>query len=166
MTSIGAFSDRVVASAARGITRRRMLRDAGGAAFGSALAVAYFGMHADVAQACKWSVVCGPSPLCGGFRCGGPNYAAWQCNNDRFDTWIQTGHGSYDCGGTRRGPNNCWNAPCYRHQVWRCCDCCGNGANNCNHPCHRSSCGSSTWGSCICHAVVASCQAAAAAGCT
>jgi hypothetical protein len=148
MVRITTVPDRVVRASAGSLTRRRLLRDAGGACFGAALAVGYFGAHAQVAQACDVSTVCGPSPLCGTARCSGYN-----CDTSRSDTKWQK-HGAHVCG--TQSDVNCWTSGCSSGgQIWRCCDCCGTGTNGCGELC--SGCGANTWRSCICHAVLSAC---------
>lgn len=144
--------DRLAASAARGITRRRALRNLGGAALGAAVTTAYLGTRPDIAEAiCEVPRSrCGPaaeSPICGSFRCRSNSW----CDAARADTaWRK--YGQFYCPGT--GPQ-CWNH-CYNGVVYSCCDCAGRDA-----PCGTSvsgNCGSgSPWRACICVAAVARC---------
>jgi hypothetical protein len=143
--------DRLVAAAARGMTRRRALRNSGGVALGAAVATAYLGRGSDVAAACTWSTVCGPAPLCGGTRCNG-----FRCDIGRADTWwAHYEGGAAPCSGTN-GVNNCWETGCVNHQIWRCCDCCAKNAG-CTSGDTCFDCPAGTWHKCICHSVIASC---------
>jgi hypothetical protein len=107
----------LTASAAKGLTRRRMLGNAGSLALGATVATAYIGRPED-AIACNSSAPCGPSPLCGGSRCdAGDNY---QCDYD--EPYIQKavwGSGAQPCSHQPGTAVNCWSAS----GTW-CCDCC------------------------------------------
>jgi len=143
--------EELAASAARGLTRRRLLRSAGGAALGAAVATAYVERASDAVAACSYSNVCGPSPLCGGQRCD-----SWKCEASRADTsWTVYGSGSQPCSGTD-GVDNCWESGCYNGQIWRCCDCCARDAE-CTTGASCYSCGAGTWNKCICRGPVGTC---------
>jgi hypothetical protein len=144
-----ASPDTLVASAAQGLTRRRLFRNAGGLALGASVATAYLGTRPDVAQACTYSSVCGPSPLCGGFRCR--DLYPSHCQAGRADTrWRK--YNTYTCG--TDSDINCWRV-CVSGRKWECCDCAGLNTGGCGST--VSGCGSSGWRSCICHAVIGSC---------
>ncbi len=117
------IADRVVRSAARGVTRRRFMRNAGAGALGLSLAAALgdlkLGRSAYAVGTSRRP--CGPSPLCPSKRCYGG-----QCSNAPGRVYN-----SYRCRPRRGG--GCWTED-YRHVGrgrWRCCDCCavdGGGA--------------------------------------
>lgn len=147
MKNVLQYSDDLVAGAARGLTRRRLFRNSSGAALSAALSVSYLGAGAEVAEACTWSTVCGPSPICGDPRCNGSH-----CDTSRSDTqWRK--HDQFVCGTS--SDVNCWQTCSSAGNLWQCCDCAGNDTNGCGELC--SGCGAGTWRACICHAIVASC---------
>lgn len=137
--------------AARGLTRRRLLRNAGGAALGGAVAIAYIERASDAVAQCAYSDACRPSPLCGGARCDG-----WRCLASRADTsWAVYQGGSAPCSGTS-GVNNCWESGCVNGQIWRCCDCCARDAG-CTAGAACYACGAGAWNKCICRGPVGTC---------
>jgi hypothetical protein len=133
------MSDRIARRAAIGITRRRLLRNSGGAALSFALGSAFLsGKMASNARA-HGSVrhPCGPSPYCPKGRCYHGN-----CSNAPGRVYA-----TYHCNPHHNG--GCWTED-YRDSgngLWHCCDCCavdGGGAR-----CSR--CGDSkTRRACIC----------------
>jgi hypothetical protein len=141
----------IAASAARGLTRRRLLRNAGGAALGAAVATAYVERASEAVAQCSYSDVCGPAPLCGGARCD-----SWRCLAGRADTdWAVYQSGPAPCSGTS-GVNNCWETGCFNGQIWRCCDCCARDAG-CTAGDTCFSCGAGSWHKCICRGPVGTC---------
>lgn len=145
MTGITRFADRVTETAARQVTRRRLLRNAGGVALGTTMTAAYFGLNAKPAAACDYSSVCGPSPLCPPTHCSGYN-----CNTGVSTVkWQKYAQGV--CGTS--GDQNCWST-CRNGNLWYCCDCCRQNAS-CGSTC--TGCGSSGWKTCICHDIIGSC---------
>jgi hypothetical protein len=135
--TVTALPERLVESSARGLTRRRVLRNAGGIGLGAAVATAFLGRNAKLAHACDYSGPCGPSPLCGTFRCNG-----YRCDTN-YASWARWESGPAPCLGNS-GVNNCWEESGYR-----CCDCCAYNPG-CQHtPCVYLSCGHNTW-QCIC----------------
>jgi hypothetical protein len=144
------WSDRVVAKSAHALTRRRFLRNAGNAALGATLAATYLGTRPELAEACTFSNFCGPSPICGGFRCTGSVHQL--CNTSRSDTkWRK--HDQFVCG--TAADINCWYSPCSGGVKYQCCDCAGNDTGGCGFI--TSGCGSGTWRSCICQSAALSC---------
>jgi hypothetical protein len=136
-------ADNAVLRLAPGITRRRLLRGAGGAAMGTALGIAFLGSRtSEYAQAVGTSSSpCGPSPLCPFSACccaDAGTCCSYPRQYDRLtDCDPGANQGSVDLGG-----HNCWRED-YRYLgrgYWRCCDCCcrhGSGsscANGCNYP--------------------------------
>lgn len=137
-----AASDAMVARSARALTRRRMFRNAGALALGAAMGTAYVGRRPEVAEACQYSDVCGPSPACTYLQCDGA-----QCKAGQPDVnWVTWGSGSQPC----QGPDekNCWTT-CHNGNLWRCCDCCRKNAG-CDAGALCTSCGSGTWRKCSC----------------
>jgi hypothetical protein len=136
-------SEALVAASARGLTRRRMFRNAGGVALGAAVATAYFRPGGAEAQCGNPPGACGPAPLCGCSRCNaGPND---QC--DVAEARVEKarwGSGAQPCI-RRDGRVNCWQ----EGSIW-CCDCCVRNAG-----CQVTRCTSggpcgSNWWKCIC----------------
>lgn len=139
-----AVADRVALTLARTITRRRLLRNAGGAALALSLGGAFLGKP-DVARASYGCYdpngPCGPSPICNGLNCSGG-----ECGSGM----TRRTHDNFDCSGAS---NNCWSTHCECGStwagLWSCCDCCAsNGGGN-----HCGSCGYA----CICRSVIGSC---------
>lgn len=141
--------ERMVAAAARGLTRRRLLRDASSAALGAAVTTAYLGRDSEVAAACTFSNICTPSPLCGDFRCSG-----FSCNVSSETKWAHWEGGTAPCSGNS-GVDNCWDK-CIPPNNFRCCDCCARNAG-CTQGSTCFGCGSGTWHKCICRARIGSC---------
>ena len=120
------------------ITRRRLLRNTGGAAVGVALGSRFLTWGTPPARANGTpSSPCGPSPLCPGGNC-------WngQCSNCAGRVYN-----TYTCNPNQ--PGGCWNENyCGTSQgKWQCCDCCcfNGGGPKC------SSCGdSNSRYACIC----------------
>jgi hypothetical protein len=137
----------VAAATARLVSRRRLLRNAGTVALGTAMTTAYFGMRPEVAQACTFSSVCGPSPLCGPSRCSG-----YSCVPSTTTKWMK--YGLYQCG--TNANDNCWSV-CRNNILWYCCDCCAKNAGCTTNAQPCTGCGSTGWTSCICRAQVRSC---------
>lgn len=138
---VASMVDGVVADVAHGVSRRRMFRNAGGAALGFALATAYRGPEHARADA---DAACGPSPMCPGARCNG-----WNCRDDREDTRWRP-HGGAQCHAYQGLDWSCWfgyDGP----NRFRCCDCCCKyivGGGQCfGCPGHDS-----RWDKCICGA--------------
>lgn len=139
--------ERLALSGARGISRRRLVRNVGGVALGTAISSAYLGRRSDIAEAfCEVPKNrCGPiaeSPVCGSFRCG--NNQPSHCDAGRADTaWRR--YNNYYC---PREFGGCW-TNVYSGTRYECCDCAG-----CAAPCGQSvsGCGScsGTWRACIC----------------
>jgi hypothetical protein len=145
-------SERLAAATAKGVTRRRMLRNVGGVALGATVGSAYLGTRPDVAEACAYWASCGTSPRCADFRCRSAAGLTYECNAGRADTAWRN-YNTSQCGGG--GPINCWTV-CNSGRRVRCCDCAGqNTAGGCGFV--VSGCGSGTWRSCICAAQIGSC---------
>lgn len=143
--------DHLAEAAARGVTRRRAFRNAGGVALGAAMTTAYLGTRSDVVAQCSYSSVCGPAPLCGASRCNG--YLCVPSSNTRWAHWE--GGATY-CSGNA-GVDNCWDA-CSGGTRYLCCDCCAhNPTCTTGASCSASSCGSGGWRKCICRAASGSC---------
>lgn len=141
------IADRLVHRAAVVLTRRRALRNAGGAALSSTLAAVFLTSRASIAEACTFSTVCGPSPLCSSsLRCDGYN-----CKVSSTTKWRK--HDQFVCG--TASDINCWTACSAGGNLWRCCDCAGSNTGGCGEV--TTGCGSGTWRACICHAVIGSC---------
>jgi hypothetical protein len=142
--------DTLVAGAARGMTRRRVLRNAGGFALGAAATVAYAGTRPDIAAACTYWSGCGPAPRCADYRCTG-----YKCNGGRSDTaWALWQGGSAPCSGDS-GVDNCWTI-CQSGTKYFCCDCCAYRPScTAGDSCYN--CGSSGWRKCICKGSSGSC---------
>jgi hypothetical protein len=153
-------AEKLAATAAKAITRRRALRNAGTVALGAALTTAYFGTRPEtVRAACHWENMCGPSPICGSFRCQGYPYE-YKCKPSTTTKWQK--YGTAQCSGDA-GVDNCWQV-CYAGTLVWCCDCCAKnaGCTSCPEPGRRcartcSGCGSSGWTTCICLRGVRSC---------
>jgi hypothetical protein len=149
----------VVAASARGLTRRRLLGNAGNVGLGAALASAYLGRR-DVAYAGHYSDqnagYCGPSPVCGCSRCDYGSNA--QCDGVESGigytaNWV---HGNSPCSSSCEGPryrgqcrNNCW--PEGPNSYW-CCDCCVHNAGQRFDKCTGCGWDESNWWKCICEA--------------
>jgi hypothetical protein len=125
------FPDRLVASSARSVTRRRFLRNAGGAALGASLGVAYLSRSGPALAFGTADNPCGPSPLCVYTKCSG---TPSNCNSSPPGNCSRRHYNdsSYPC----TTEYNCWNED-YRSVGkgwWRCCDCCcdGVGGPNCS----------------------------------
>jgi hypothetical protein len=137
-------SDAMVARTATALTRRRAFRNAGATALGLAMGTAYFGRRPDVAAACEYSAICGPSPKCkdpeqcNGYHCADDrsvvNYALW-------------GPNSQPC--APQSADNCWTT-CVNGDLYRCCDCCRKDPD-CQAGAICTGCGSGTWRKCSCH---------------
>jgi hypothetical protein len=137
------LSDRVVAASARGLTRRRILRNASGVALGGVVATAYAFRTPAEAGHCSsssYSGPCGPSPLCGPCRCNGyrcvvpGSSGCWQ----QWSCYVE----ERCCADS--GVRNCWCEGSYR-----CCDCCAYDPGCKDTACSTSSCGGNYW-VCIC----------------
>lgn len=150
MTSPLEAPERLAAAAARGLTRRRMLRNAGGVAFGAAVTTAYLGRGADEVKAvCSYHNICGPAPACGGWRCSGYN-----CIVTSRTKWAHWEPGAAPCSGNS-GVDNCWVA-CSGGTRYFCCDCCARDAS-CTSGSGCFSCPPGTWHKCICKGASGSC---------
>jgi hypothetical protein len=136
------LSSIVVTRAATAVTRRRLLRNAGGAALSIALGGAFLARpQAAWAYGCYDAAgPCGPSPLCYYTTCSGG-----QCAGNK----TKRSHNLYNCSGSNA---NCWSEYCECGATWagryNCCDCCGPGGGGPN-------CGCGT--TCICRSVIGSC---------
>jgi len=130
----GQFADSLALNAARGLTRRRVLRNAGSTAIGAALSTAYLGSGPEGTAFAMGTPTspCGPSPLCpsgvcngsGGCSCYGRVYATYTCNPG--------------------GGSGCWTED-YRSRgghLWKCCDCCclSGGGNSCSGCFNHNAC--------------------------
>lgn len=132
--------ERLVHGAARGMTRRRLLRRAGSVALGAAVTTAYLGRGgSEVAVACTNPSPCFGAPLCGGHRCNG-----YLCRSGRADTNYMC-YAAYRCCGNA-GVDNCWE---HTQTRTRCCDCCALNAG-CTTGGRCSGCGGGVWHACIC----------------
>jgi hypothetical protein len=135
---VGNAIDSMVAGSARGVTRRRFLRRAGQAAFGTAVAVAYGSLTVRPAEA----AVCGPSPYCNlSTRC----YSSGACHNT--SRTKPRAYSKFYCISSGAGYPNCWYATSPAGNRYRCCDCCADyntGGNRCS-----TNCGSGFY-ACIC----------------
>jgi len=138
--TLSTSSAAIVEATARGLTRRKLLRNAGGVALGTSLATALVLRGPEPAYGCASSSPCGPAPLCGCTRCNdGYN---WQCDGAEDNTDpARWGSGSQPCSPSY---GNCWNEGGYH-----CCDCCARDAG-CTTGSSCYSCGSGTWHKCIC----------------
>lgn len=108
--------DSLVVRAARGLTRRRLLRGASGTALAAALGTT-LGPRQSKAYLFSGGHVCGPSPYCNhSLRCD-----RWYCSGGNV-RWAQyNGSSCSSSSGT-----NCW-SHCDRdtnYIRWICCDCC------------------------------------------
>jgi hypothetical protein len=142
------MADNLVASSAAVITRRRLLRNAGTVALGTALGFGFLG-RVDKAWAvgtcyCPYGQgPCGPSPLCTS-NCNG----AGECGS-----FCRRSYNKFNCPCNTTPPyDNCWTEYCNCGTCWagtyRCCDCCGSGGGG-------MACGCGT--ACICRSVIGSC---------
>jgi hypothetical protein len=129
----------MVEGAARGITRRRLMRRAGSVALGAAVVTAYGSRTREEAIACTSPSPCYGAPLCGSHRCNG-----FYCAAGRSDTNWSCYGGGRCCGNS--GVDNCWE---YTPTRTRCCDCCAYRPS-CTTGASCSGCGSSGWYTCIC----------------
>jgi hypothetical protein len=118
-------ADRLVGRAARALTRRRLLRNAGAGALSFSLGVAFLGERraSPVLAHGSSSHPCGPSPYCPSARC-----FDGQCSNAAGRVYS-----TYTC--RPRALGGCWPED-YRsvgRGMWRCCDCCAldGGGNRC-----------------------------------
>lgn len=141
--------DDLVATTARGITRRRVLRNAGGFALGAAVTTAYIGGGSEVLAQCTSASPCGPSPLCGPSRCSG-----FHCVPSSVTKWAVWGSGPQPC--DNGGSRNCWASPCTNHRIYSCCDCCAHNPT-CTTGASCTGCGSSGWRKCICRQATGTC---------
>jgi hypothetical protein len=107
--------DGLVLDGARLVTRRRLLRNAGAVAFGTALSTAFFGIRPYKAYANHVNTICGPSPYCRSNRCDG--YHCHSTDRTRYRKYGQD-RCSHD-----KGVKNCWTT-CRNARNYRCCDCC------------------------------------------
>jgi hypothetical protein len=160
---VGQVPERVVARTATGITRRRLLRRAGGVALGAALAAAYldkvatdpafavtcFG-HGDIhcGLACK-TEPCGPSPKCGDNHC----HANGQCMQNDVGGSHTKGR-TYEGGECTALPDvdyrgNCW-CNCSGGKMRRCCDCCQENDTGADKFCWNCP-WQNPWYKCHCH---------------
>jgi hypothetical protein len=125
------MADGIAVAAARGVTRRRLLRNAGAGALGVTLGAAFAGtQEARLAFAHgSASSPCGPSPIapsgyCPGGNCNPPS----ACGRRAYSTF------------TCSGASNCWSED-YRssgHGLWNCCDICipSSSGSACSGPCN------------------------------
>jgi hypothetical protein len=144
----------LAAATARVMTRRRLLRNAGGVALGAALTTAYLGTRPEAKAACTTSSVCGPSPLCGSFRCDG-----YHCDVIANETlWAKWGPGEQPCS-VDSGVDNCWDVCSPAGKEHRCCDCCAKdpGCTTGAACTHNTLCPSGNWRKCICRAQIGNC---------
>ncbi len=134
----------IVDRAARGLTRRRMLRNAGGLALGAAMTTAYVGTRPDIAEACTFSDICGPAPLCGPGRC-----SDWYCVVSAETRYAKYQQGDAPCADS--SVTNCWPVCSPGGYRYLCCDCCAKNPS-CTAGAACYNCGSSGWRKCICRA--------------
>lgn len=131
--------DGAVAATASGMTRRRLLRRAGGTALAMSFGTAFAWQRPDLAHAGQ--IACGGYPNCRDTRC----YSNGTCHN------TSASRRQYYASGTcapYQGGISCWNE---QHGcLWRCCDCCvdyNTGSIAC------SGCGGSRW-ACLCRGII------------
>lgn len=118
MTALTFLSpERLVVASAKGLTRRRMFRNAGSLGLGAGMAAASLVRSEDAEAACTNDPegACYGAPLCGSFRCDSGDQA--QCDVHESGTDKST----YTVGQCREaeGSYNCWCDGSYA-----CCDCC------------------------------------------
>ena len=132
--------DTIVAATAKGLSRRRMLGNAGSVALGAALFTA-LGAKSDVAEAqCASAYPCGPAPMCGCDRCN--DGYSWQCDGAEPNTDpARWGPGSQPCSPSY---GNCWMSGSIH-----CCDCCAYFPT-CRTGALCYNCGAGNWYKCIC----------------
>lgn len=144
-------ADSVVNRAARGLTRRRVFRNLGGAALGASMTAAYIGTRPEVAAACTYSNVCGPAPKCTEIHCENGGH---RCKTSRTDIkWAHWGSGSQPCAGQEA--DSCWNT-CAGGFLYRCCDCC-NKNPDCTAGATCTGCGTGNWHKCSCQSQQGTC---------
>jgi hypothetical protein len=135
------IADAVATRSAFLVTRRRLLRNAGGVAFGVALTTA-MPQKASACQGPYGNTQCGPNPYCSSNRC----YDSGACHNST--TTQPRGYASADCIASGSGYINCWCVCSAGHNIYRCCDCCV------DYPaggtCNSGSCGGGSWWKCSC----------------
>jgi hypothetical protein len=155
--SLGALApEAVVAASAKGLTRRRMLGNAGSLGLGAALSAAYFG-RSDPAIASHLGDHnpgrCGPSPVCGCGRCNWGSNAQCDAVQDGIGYTHDWVHGSANCSSSCAGGpysgcrNNCW--PEGPASYW-CCDCCVHNAGARFDHCWNCGWDQNNWWKCIC----------------
>jgi hypothetical protein len=132
--------DAAVARSARGLTRRRLLRNAGGAALGASLAMSLSGTKESRAAVLD-AGGCSGSPQCSDTRC----YADGGCHNTTQTKWRDYAGGSCTCASCSQ---HCWPSS-YNGRATRCCDCCVD-YNTGGSTCSSSSCGGGSWWRCHC----------------
>lgn len=139
--------DRGVLKAAHGMTRRRLLRNAGSTAFGAAMVTSMLGAEFAYSNA---DAACGPAPMCPLQHC--QNGAKHRCKDARDDTsWRPHGFG-YCTGYQGDYGDHCWtgyDGP----NAFKCCDCCVR-KNIYTGTCNPNTCkgNSGYWSRCICGA--------------
>jgi|HubBroStandDraft_6_1064221.scaffolds.fasta_scaffold1734240_2 hypothetical protein len=123
-THLGGVADRVALSAARSVTRRRLLRNAGAGALGLTLGAALAGTREARVAFAHGSAgsPCGPSPIAPAGSCPSGN-----CNPpaECFGRYYNT----FTCDGQFNG--GCWSED-YRgtgQGLWNCCDICLNSGS-------------------------------------
>src|SRR5262245_55047081 len=113
-------ADRAAVAAARGLTRRRLLRNVSGAALGATVATAYVGTRTARSSHCgagSYEGPCGPAPLCGPSRC---TSGGLSCNAANGVTWARWESGQAPCD----LPDGSLYDNCWCEGGIRCCDCC------------------------------------------
>ena len=147
-------ADRLVVASARGLTRRRLFRNAGGVALGATVATAYIGTGSSSANHCSASSYagpCGPAPLCASSRCSG---SGWTCSAAAGSTYAKWQSGTAPCDHPDGSLyQNCW---CHGSGDIFCCDCCVYHPGCRDYRCVGTWCGADDW-KCICRGTRAAC---------
>lgn len=137
------IADGLALRAARTVTRRRFLRNAGAGALGFALSTTFVGMRVTDAFAHGTAKhPCGPSPRCKSSQCrSGQCYVATPRSNERrvYNHWT--------CNANPKR-NNCWSENYGTGNIHSCCDCCMAGGHG--HRCHGRACYAPHLRACIC----------------
>ncbi len=146
------IAEDLVERSARGISRRRFLRRAGGAVAAASIASVVWrpGMAwaECIARTDPFNAdrICGPSPYCSSTRC----YDSGRCHHS-------TQHRARTYGGNRcvseiTDYSNCW-CVCKSGNLYRCCDCCADTyQGGITDYCERATCPTPNqgWYECIC----------------
>jgi hypothetical protein len=146
------LADRATVATARGLTRRRLLRNVGGMALGATVATAYAGRRPAAASHCaasSYSGPCGPAPLCGSSRCDGGGSSCNAANGVTFARW-ESGQAPCD------KPDGSLYRNCWCEGSTRCCDCCVYHPGCRDYRCIGTWCGADDW-KCICRGTSSAC---------